>query len=231
MINIGIIGSGNIGTALARLLTRAGYPVAVANSRGPASLAPLAQETGCRATTVADIVQTSDIAIVAVPLINIVQLAGAFDAAPAHQIVIDTSNYYPQHRDGLIADIEAGVPESVWVERHLGRPVVKAFNSIYAEKLAVVGQPAGSTKRVALAVAGDNASDKAIVMQLLDAIGFDGVDGGTIAQSWRQQPGTPGYLQDFSAAGVTKALAEASETRAPEWKATERSPGTFVAPA
>jgi predicted dinucleotide-binding enzyme len=232
MANIGIIGSGNIGAALTRLLTKAGHQVAVSNSRGPESLAALAQETGARAASVTDVVQTSTIVIVSIPLTHIPHLpADLFQQGPAGQIVIDTSNYYPQHRDGLIAEIEAGMPESAWVEKHLGRPVIKAFNSILADRLASVGRPGTVTGRVALAVAGDDASDKATVIALLGDIGFEGVDAGTIADSWRQQPGTPGYLHDFEAAGVRRALADASPVRTPEWKATPNSPGTFDAPA
>ena len=137
MANIGIIGSGNIGAALTRLLTKAGHQVAVSNSRGPASLAALAQETGAHAASVTEVVRTSEIVIVAVPLENIPHLSATlFQQGPASQVVIDTSNYYPQQRDGLIAEIEAGMPESAWVAQHLGRPVVKAFNSILADHLA-----------------------------------------------------------------------------------------------
>jgi len=232
MANIGIIGSGNIGAALTRLFTKAGHQVTVSNSRGPESLTALAQETGARAATAADVVQGSDIVVVAVPLINIPQLRETLALqGPAGQFIIDTSNYYPQHRDGLIAEVEAGMPESAWVEQHLGRPVIKVFNSIYADRLMSESRPEGGADRVALAVAGDDAGNKATVMQLLADIGFDGVDAGSIADSWRQQPGSPVYLQDFDAAGVRRALAEATGVRTPDWKATEKSPGTFDAPA
>ncbi|MDR3493830.1 MAG: hypothetical protein P4L82_04450 [Ancalomicrobiaceae bacterium] len=138
---------------------------------------------------------------------------------------------YPQQRDGLIHEVEAGLTESAWVERQLGRPVIKVFNSIVAENLLNKGKPRGAAGRVALAVAGDDPQAKATVMQLVDEIGFDAVDAGTIAQSWRQQPGSPGYLKDHDVAGVRTALAEASETRAPNWRATPNSPGTFAQPA
>lgn len=232
MANIGIIGSGNIGTALTHLLTRAGHQVAVANSRGPASLAALAQETGARAATVDEVVRDSAIVVVAIPMAHIPQLSNdLFGQGPAHQIVIDTSNYYPQQRDGAIADVEAGMPESAWVAQHLGRPVIKVFNSIYAENLLNKSRPETTSARVALAVAGDDQQAKTVVMQLVETIGFDSVDAGTIAESWRQQPGSPVYLQDFDAAGVRQALAAATDVRLPEWRATENSPGTFEQPA
>lgn len=150
---------------------------------------------------------------------------------PAHLIVIDTSNYYPQQRDGLIEQVEAGMTESSWVERHLGRPVVKVFNTIIAENLLNKGRPGANTGRVALAVAGDDPQAKATVMQLVEEIGFDAVDAGTIEQSWRQQPGCPGYLKDYDVDGVRRALAQATEVRSPEWRATPNSPGTYASPA
>lgn len=232
MANIGIIGSGNIGAALTRLFTRAGHQVAVANARGPESLAALARETGARAATVEQAVQDAQIVVVAVPMARVPSLpADLFRKAPAGQLVIDTSNYYPRQRDGLIAEVEAGLTESGWVERQLGRPVIKVFNSILAEHLLGQAKPGQAGGRVALAVAGDDAQAKAVAMQLVEQIGFDAIDAGTIAQSWRQQPGTPGYLQDHDADGVRRALAQASPQRLPEWRATPTSPGTFDAPA
>ncbi len=232
IVNIGIIGSGNIGGALTRLFRAAGHDVTVANSRGPASLAELAHETGARAATVDDAARGGEIVVVAVPLNRIGDLPpGLFAGAPADRIVVDTSNYYPQQRDGRIAAIEAGTTESRWVEERLGRPVIKAFNTILAARLLDGGKPAGTPGRIALAVAGDDLRSKAAVMRLLDGIGFDAVDAGTIGESWRQQPGSPGYLKDHDAAGVRRALAEAREDRAPEWRATPNSPGSFDAPA
>jgi len=231
-MNIGIIGSGNIGGALTRRFRAAGHDVAVANSRGSASLADFAAETGAHAIPVEDVARGNNVVVVAVPLKNIEDLPlGLFADAPAHLIVIDTSNYYPQHRDGRIGGIEAGETESRWVEQRLGRPVVKVFNSIIAQHLLEHGKPAGATGRIALAVAGDDADAKATVMRLVDEIGFDAVDAGTIEDSWRQQPGSPGYLKDYDAAGVRRALGEARRERAPEWRATPNSPGTFAVPA
>ena len=109
--------------------------------------------------------------------------------------------------------------------------MIKAFNSIIAQHLLENGRPAGADRRIALAVAGDDARAKAIVMALVDEIGFDAVDAGPIEQSWRQQPGSPGYLQDYDAAGVGRALAEAADERTSEWRATPNSPGTYDQPA
>lgn len=228
-MNIGIIGSGNIGGVLTRRLALLGYDVSVANSRGPASLAGLAAETGAKAVTASDAVAGSDVVIVAIPLLAIPKLPfGLLADAP---VVVDTSNYYPRHRDGLIADIEDGVPESHWVERQVGRPVIKTFNSIIADRIASKALVRGISGRVALPVAGDDAQGKAIVMAIVDALGFDPVDSGSIAESWRQQPGSPCYLTDLASADLRLALSKASPDRTAAWRATPNSPGTFSEPA
>jgi 8-hydroxy-5-deazaflavin:NADPH oxidoreductase len=102
---------------------------------------------------------------------------------PPGLIVVDTSNYYPRERDGRIFEVEAGMTESGWVQQRIGHRVVKAFNSILAQHLLENGRPAGSPDRIALAIAGDDAGQKSIVARLLDDIGFDAVDAGTIAES------------------------------------------------
>ncbi len=143
---------------------------------------------------------------------------GLLDAAAPGTPVVDTGNYYPQ-RDGRIDAIEAGTTESRWVSEQLGRPVVKAFNNIYAQHLIDVAKPAGAPGRVALPVAGDEPEAKALVMRLVDEIGFDPVDAGTIDQSWRQQPGSPVYAADLDSAGVVKALSQASADRPDAFRA------------
>jgi predicted dinucleotide-binding enzyme len=231
-LRIGIIGAGNIGGTLTRRLTALGHDVAVANSRGPESLADLAAETGARAVPVAEAARGRGVVIVTIPQKNIPDLpAGLFDGAPENLVVVDTGNYYPRQRDGRIEGIEGGLTESRWVEQQLGRPVVKAFNNIYAKHLMERGRPAGTSGRIALPVASDDAAAKAVVLRLLDELGFDGVDAGGLDESWRQQPGTPVYATDHDAEGVRRALAEASPGRKPEWRGTANSPGTFESPA
>jgi len=219
-MKIGIIGAGNIGGALTRRLTTLGHQVSVANSRGPETLAALAAETGATAVPVPEAARGASLVIVTIPEKNIPNLpAGLIDGA----VVVDTGNYYPQQRDGRIEAIEAGSTESRWVAQQLGRPVVKAFNNIYAQHLLESGKPAGTPGRIALPVAGDDPAAKAVVLRLLDDLGFDGVDAGSIDESWRQQPGTPVYGTDFDAEGVRRALAEATRERTPEWRATAGS--------
>jgi predicted dinucleotide-binding enzyme len=231
-MNIGIIGAGNIGATLTRRFRAVGHDVAVANSRGPETLQELANETGAQAVTVSEAARGRDVVVVTIPEKNIPDLPkDLFDGVPADVVIIDTGNYYPRQRDGRIEAIENGMPESEWVSQQLGRRVVKAFNNIYAQHLLENGKPKGTPGRIALPVAGDDAKAKAVVMQLIDEIGFDAVDAGTLSESWRQQPNSPVYTHDFDAEGVRRALAQASPQRTPEFTGTSQSPGTFEAPA
>ena len=219
-MNIGIIGAGNIGGNLTRRFSELGHKVFVANSRGPESLADLAAETGATPVSVNEAAQRADVVIVTIPQKNIPNLPrDLFAGVPESVVVVDTGNYYPQQRDGRIAGIEEGMTESGWVSQQLGRPVVKAFNNIYAEHLLKSGSPAGTPGRIALPVAGDDERAKSVVLKLIDELGFDGVDTGGLDESWRQQPGTPVYAADFDAEGVRRALASASKDRKPEWRA------------
>jgi 8-hydroxy-5-deazaflavin:NADPH oxidoreductase len=231
-MKIGIIGAGQIGGTLVRRLTALGHKVAVANSRGPETLRDLAAETGATAVSVRDAVRGVDLVVVTIPEKNIPGLPkGLFADTDKKLVVVDTGNYYPRQRDGRIAGIEAGLTESRWVEQQLGRPVIKAFNNIYARHLLEHGKPAGTPGRIALPVAGDDAAAKAVVLKLVDELGFDAVDAGGLDDSWRQQPGTPVYTKDFDAAGVRRALAAAKQDRTAEWRGTPESPGSFTAPA
>ena len=219
-MKIGIIGAGNIGGNLTRRLTALGHDVSVANSRGPETLTDLATETGAKAVTVAEAAQDADIVVVTIPQKNVPGLpkdvlAGAADGVA----VIDTGNYYPQQRDGRIAEIEGGSTESRWVEQQLGHPVVKVFNGIYAANLLTHGRPAGDPERLALPIAGDDPVAKAKVVALVDELGFDAVDAGGLDDSWRQQPGTPVYGASQNTAGISDLLAQASQERRAEWKA------------
>jgi 8-hydroxy-5-deazaflavin:NADPH oxidoreductase len=231
-MKIGIIGAGSIGGTLTRRFRALGYEVFVANSRGPETLSELANETGAKAVTAKEAARAGEVVIVTVPEGHIPDLPkDLFAGVPDSVVVVDTGNYYPRQRDGRVAEIEAGSTESHWVEKQLGRPVVKAFNNIYAEHLLENGRPAGTAGRIALPVAGDNSKAKAVVMKLVDQLGFDAIDAGGLDNSWRQQPGTPVYTTDFDAEGVRRALAEASRKRPPEFQATDKSPGTYAKPA
>ena len=224
-MKIGIIGAGQIGGTLARRLTALGHDVSIANSRGPRSLAALASETGARPVTVEQAARAGDVVIITIPVKNIPRLpAPLFEDVPDHVVVVDTGNYYPQQRDGRIDPIENGITESRWVSERLGRPVVKAFNTIYARHLLERGKPRGTAGRIALPVAGDDRRAKDVIIRLLDELGFDGVDAGSLDESWRQQPGTPVYGTDLDVEGARKALAEAKPERGPAFRGEERSP-------
>ena len=213
-MRIGIIGAGAIGGTLTRRLAALGHEVAVANSRDPETLTDLAAETGATAVWAADAAQDADLVIVSIPQKNVPDLApGIVDGKAEGAPVIETNNYYPQQRDGLIAEIEDGLPESVWVSRHLGHPVYKAFNGIWWKHLLEKGVDKGTAGRIALPVAGADGPGKDLVFAVIDQLGFDPVDGGSLEDSWRQQPGTPVYGKDFDAGAAIAALAEAPRAR------------------
>ncbi|MEU2999244.1 MULTISPECIES: NAD(P)-binding domain-containing protein [unclassified Streptomyces] len=218
-MKIGIIGAGNIGGNLTRRLTALGHEVAVANSRGPQTLTALAEETGAKPVTVPEAAQGARVVVVAVPLKAVPHLpAGFLDGAAENAAVVDTGNYYPQ-RDGRIAAIEDGLTESRWTEEQIGHPVIKAFNGTYAQDILDRARPQGAADRLVLPVAGDDPAAKQVVRDLIDALGFDTVDGGGLDDSWRQQPGTPVYGNRGDADAVTKALSEASPERTAEFRA------------
>ncbi len=216
-MKIGIIGSGNIGTALVHHFTKLGHEVRVANSRGPETLTELAAETGAIAATAEQAAAAEDLVIITIPEKAVPQLPIAVLSA-SKAIIVDTGNYYPT-RDGELKEIVEGMPDSAWVASIIGHPVIKAFNNIFAASLAQKGVPAGSPNRIALSVAGDDESEKQVVKQLIDAMGFDAIDGGTISESWRQEPGTPAYCHDMDKGTLESALKQADLSKRAEYRA------------
>ncbi len=215
-MKIGIIGTGLIGANLARKWTAAGHSVGIANDVDPATRDSLAREIGARAVPAADVVKDVEVLVVTIPLNAIASLpAGLFDALPENAILVDTSNYFPT-RDDTIAPIEDGMTESQWVERQIGRPVIKAFNNQLAYTQAHEGRPAGTPGRFAMSVYGDDADAKRTVIGLIDDLGFDGIDAGPLAESWRQQPGTPAYCTELTAPELRAALDRAVKDRSPK---------------
>lgn len=223
-MRIGIIGAGNIGGTLARHLTRLGHLVSIANSRGPESLIDLADAIGAKAVSVTEAAQAGEVVIIAIPTKAIVDLPpGLFADVSSDVVVVDTGNYHPELRDGRIEAIDGGMPDSCWVAQQLGRPVIKAFNTIFARSLLEKGAPKGAPGRIALSVFGDSAAGKATVLRLIDDLGFDPIDGGNLDDSWRQQAGTPAYCQDLDAATLRQALAEAVRERVAAYRAAEEA--------
>lgn len=195
---VGFIGSGMIGSAVARLAVAAGLDVVVSNSRGPETLADLVAELGerARAATPDEAALAGDVVVATIPLKNHEQLP----ASLAGKIVIDTMNYYPE-RDGRLAELDAGeLTSSELVQRHLsGARVVKAFNNIDFRRLFTSARETGAPDRSALPIAGDDPAANEEVRGLLDRLGYDAVDIGALAGSWRSEPGTPVYVQPYLA--------------------------------
>ncbi|MFC5486544.1 NADPH-dependent F420 reductase [Microvirga aerilata] len=214
-MRIGIIGAGHIGATLARKLAASGHEVKLANSKGPDSIRDLAHDLGAVAVSKEQAVRDVDVVILSIPFARYPDLAGLFGDVPTEVVVIDTSNYYP-FRDGAIAEVDDGKPESVWVSEQIGRPIIKAWNAVLAATLSDRGKPSDLPKRIAIPVAGDDAKAKATAFQLVDATGFDPLDAGSLAESWRQQPGTPGYCTELTLHELEAALASADRRRAPE---------------
>lgn len=164
----------------------------------------------------------ADVVIVSIPTQAVPDLPPGLFAGLEDAVIVDTCNYHPQLRDGPIAAIEGGMLESEWTGRQLGRPVVKAFNSMFATSLRDMGMPAGGAGRIAVPVAGDGEAT-AVVLGLVHELGFDPVDGEGLEDSWRQQPGTPAYCRDLGAAALRQALADAEQDRISEYRAAEEA--------
>jgi predicted dinucleotide-binding enzyme len=192
-MRIGFIGSGRIGSTLARLSVDTGHDVVLSNSRGPGSLGEIVASLGGHAAagTVAEAATAGEVVVVTVPL-------RVYATVPADlvagKVVIDTNNYYPA-RDGHFAELDDGsATSSELLAEHLsGSFVVKAFNTIYFDDLATQGQPKGTSGRRALPIAGDDSAANLIVDGLIDGFGFDVVNVGALSEGWRFQPGTPAY--------------------------------------
>jgi 8-hydroxy-5-deazaflavin:NADPH oxidoreductase len=216
-MKIGILGVGMIGKTLVQKLSAAGHDVKAANSRGPESIDPDVFARGGRGVTSAEAVKNVDVVIVSVNPRSFGQIAPLIKSLPSETVVIDTFNYYPAREgDGKIDALESGQVESVWASEVLGRPLVKAWNSIIFQSFATRGVPAGTPGRIALPVAGDNERDRRVAMALVEDTGFDAFDAGVLADSWRQQPGAPAYCTNLTLEELPGALAAAEKERLPK---------------
>jgi predicted dinucleotide-binding enzyme len=221
---IGVIGAGSMGVILARHLGKLGHDVLIANSRGSESLTASAAEIDATPVSVVDAANAGEIVILAIPTKAVTELpSGLFANVPDNVVVVDIGNYHPELRDGRIDAIDQGMPDSQWVARQIERPVIKAFNNIYAKSLLEKGVPRGTKGRIALSVFGDSPDAKSAIIRLIDDFGFDPVDGGDLDESWRQQPGTPAYCQDLEAAALRRALAEADRRRIAEHRSEQEA--------
>jgi len=199
MTTLGIIGSGNIGTVLAKLAVAAGIDVVLANSRGPESLRDKAAELGVRAGTAVEAAEAGDIVVVTIPL-------GRYAEVPveplAGKIVIDTMNYYPS-RDGKIDELDnETVNTADLLQRHLPESrTVKVFNNITAVNLLNLARPAGADDRSALPLSGNDAEARKTVADLVEKLGFDAVDVGPLSESWRHERETAAYVDPYVSEG------------------------------
>jgi predicted dinucleotide-binding enzyme len=210
MTTLGIIGAGHIGSQIARGAVKLGYDVVIANSRGPETLAELVSELGptARAATAVEAAEAADVAVVTVPLkaytsIPVAELAG--------KVVIDTNNYYWE-RDGHIAELDAGTATvSGLLQAHLGGSrVAKGFNSINAADITTDGTPAGTAGRRALVTSSDSPDAARVVTELYDGFGYDTVDLGPLAESWRVERDQPAYGTRGDVEEITRLLALAN---------------------
>jgi 8-hydroxy-5-deazaflavin:NADPH oxidoreductase len=212
MTTYGIIGAGNIGTAVATALVREGHQVVIANSRGPETLTDLIAELGenARAATAAEAAAAGEVVLVAVPFgkedqLPVAELAG--------KVVLDADNYYFE-RDGHHAALDAG-ESTVGGELQTRLPqsrVARAFNHIGASQIVTDGTPAGTPGRRALATSSDDPEAAALVIALYDELGFDGVDASPLSESWRFERDRPAYVAVQTAAELEANLARAPRT-------------------
>ena len=213
-MKIGIIGTGAIGSLLAEKLATAGHHVKVTNTRAMPELEKIASDLGAHAATLQDVVKEVDAIIFSMPFNAYKDLPKDLLKDVSQDVVVmDTSNYYP-FRDGDIAELEE-ITESEYISGILDRPLIKVFNNILEGTLKYKGTAAGTEGRIAISVAGDNEEHKKVAAQIVDITGFDTVDGGSLAESWRQQPGTPAYCTELEKEELKKALDSAEKGKAP----------------
>ncbi len=196
---IGIIGAGLVGKAVAHLAVAAGYRVVISNSRGPESLAGLIEALGplARAGLVEEAIAAGDIVSLAIPL-------AAYESLPADKlvgkVVLDQTNYYPGIGNFRRADLDAGeLTSSELVQRHLrGAKVIKGMHNLGWHHMQYNARPQGHAERTTLPVAGDDAVAKQAVARFIQAVGYDVVDAGSLAESWRIEPNTPIYFWPYT---------------------------------
>jgi predicted dinucleotide-binding enzyme len=182
----------------------------------------LAAETGATAVTAAEVAAGVDVLIVSAPFQQLTALKPLIGEVASDITVVDTSNYMPvsgepgQYGANPVEAIDKGQPETAWLQEQWGRPVIRAWNALSAQMLTEKGKAHGEPGRLAVPVAGDSAESKQLVMRLVEDTGFDAVDAGTIAESWRQQFGTPAYVTELTADQLGEALGLADREAAPK---------------
>lgn len=196
---IGIIGAGLVGKAVARLAVTAGHNVVISNSRGPETLPALIKALGplARAGSVDEAIAAGDIVSLAIPL-------ATFEQLPADKfvgkVVLDQTNYYPGMGGFRRADLDAAeLTSSELIQRHLqGAKVIKGLHNLSWIHMESNARPKGDAARTTLPVAGDDADAMQAVTRFIEAVGYDVVDAGSLADSWRIEPGTPFYFWRYA---------------------------------
>ncbi|MED3997460.1 NAD(P)-binding domain-containing protein [Peribacillus frigoritolerans] len=211
-MKFGIIGAGTIGSIISKKLVKNGHDVKIADARGIEHLE--GKELAGTPVLIEDVMTNIEVLIISLPLTALPSIRNIIEQVGEEVIVVDTSNYYPS-RDNKIAEIENGMVESDWVSNQLGKPIIKAFNNLLAYTLENEGTPEGTSGRIAMAIAGNDVSQKQIIMDVVNQLGFDTVDSGSLSDSWRQQPGTPAYCTELTKEELTKALEKANKEKAP----------------
>ncbi|MCM3724259.1 NAD(P)-binding domain-containing protein [Neobacillus cucumis] len=211
-MRFGIIGAGPIGSIISKKLVKIGYDVKIADARGIERLE--GKEFAGTPVRVEDVIKNIEVLIISLPIKAMPSIRDIINQVGEEVIIVDTSNYYP-FRDGKIEEIENGMVESVWVSNQLGRPIIKAFNNLLAHTLENGGTPEGTSGRIAIAIAGNDLSQKQVILDLVNELGFDTVDSGSLSDSWKQQPGTPAYCTELTKDELTKALKKANKEKAP----------------
>ena len=211
-MRFGIIGAGPIGSNISKKLVKNGHDVKIADARGIERLE--GKELTGTPVSVEDVIINIDVLIISIPFHAMPSIRNVVDKVGEEVVVVDTSNYYP-FRDNKIEEIENGMVESVWVFNQLSRPIIKAFNNLLAFTLENEGTPEGTSGRIAIAIAGNDQSQKQIIMDVVNELGFDAVDSGSLSDSWRQQPGTPAYCTELTKDELTIALKKANKEKAP----------------
>ncbi|MGO1058601.1 NADPH-dependent F420 reductase [Planococcus sp. FY231025] len=211
-MKFGIIGAGPIGASISKKLVENGHEVKIADARDIKHLE--SKDIAGTPVNAEEVIADIDILLLSLPLHVMPSIRPIVDQVGEDVTIADTSNYYP-FRDNKIDEIENGMVESVWVSNQIGRPVIKAFSNQLAYTLENKGTPEGTAGRIAMAIAGDDPAQKQLMIDVVNELGFDAVDGGSLSDSWREQPGTPAYCTELTKEELIEALNKADKEKAP----------------
>ena len=211
-MKFGIIGAGPIGASISKKLVKSGHDVKISDARDIKHLE--GKDIAGTPVNVEEVITNIDVLLLSLPLHVMPSIRPIIDQVAEDVIIADTSNYYP-FRDNQIKEIENGMVESVWVSKQIGSPVIKAFSNQLAYTLENKGTPEGTKGRIAMAIAGDDSEQKQVIFEVVNELGFDAVDGGSLNDSWREQPGTPAYCTELTKEELIEALKKADKEKAP----------------